>query len=45
MMFYINDVLVVKTQFESWYGNSLGFIVENKQKIAFDDLLVTMENK
>ena len=45
MMFYTNNVFVGKAQFESLFGNSIGFIVFNKQTIAFDDLIVTVKNK
>jgi hypothetical protein len=45
MMFSINGVFVGKGRFESLFGNRIGFIVYNKQIIAFDDLLVTVKNK
>jgi hypothetical protein len=34
MTFYTNNVFVGKAQFESLFGNSIGFIVFNKQTIA-----------
>jgi hypothetical protein len=45
MMFYINDLFVGKVPFEPLFGNGIGFIVSNKQTIAFDDIIVTVKNK
>jgi hypothetical protein len=45
IIFYINDMFAGKTQFEPFFGNYIGFIVYNKQTIAFDDLVVTVKSK
>lgn len=39
--FFINDSFVGKIQFEPFFGDGLGFTLWNKQKLIFDDLLVT----
>jgi hypothetical protein len=44
-MFHINDVFVGKARFEPLFGNRIGFIIYNKQTIAFDDLIVTVKTK
>jgi hypothetical protein len=45
IIFYINDMFVVKVRFEPLFGNRIGFIVNDTQIIAFDDLMVTVKNK
>ena len=41
----INDSFVGKIKFEPFFGDELGFTLWNKQKIIFDDLVVTMHGK
>lgn len=38
--FYINDNYIYQTEFESFYGNELGFVVYNNQEVAVDYLRV-----
>jgi hypothetical protein len=45
MIFHINDVFVGKAKFEPLFGNRVGFIVYDKQTVAFDDLFVTVKSK
>jgi hypothetical protein len=45
MLFYINGIFVGRAPFEPLFGNRIGFSVEDKQTIAFDDLIVTVKNK
>lgn len=43
--FFINDSFVGKIQFEPFFGTGIGFSIWNKQKIIFDDLIVTMQGQ
>lgn len=38
--FYVNDNYVYQMQFESFYGNDLGFVIYNNQEISIDYLRV-----
>jgi len=38
--FFINNNFVNQSTFSEFYGSYVGFIVANKQKIAFDDFLI-----
>ena len=42
--FFINDTFAGKTEFQPFLGDRLGFAVWNKQKIIFDDLIVTTQH-
>lgn len=43
--FFINDNFVGKAKFESLFGNGVGFIVYDVQKIAFDDLVISVKSR
>ena len=45
LSFLINDTFAAKIEFQPFFGDRLGFVVYNKQKIIFDDLVVTTERK
>ena len=38
--FYVNDTYLTQTNFESFYGHRLGFVVFNKQKIGVDNIYI-----
>jgi len=38
--FYVNGTYLTQTNFESFYGHRLGFVVFNKQKIAIDNIYI-----
>ena len=38
--YYINDTFVAQTDFESFYGHRLGYVIYNKQKISVDYITV-----
>lgn len=38
--YYINDNYITETDFESFYGNRIGYIIYSKQKIAVDNLTI-----
>ncbi|WKD86545.1 hypothetical protein KCTC32516_01921 [Polaribacter huanghezhanensis] len=38
--FYINNTFVAQTDFESFFGHRLGFVVFNKQKIGVDNITI-----
>ena len=38
--YYINDTFVTQTDFESFYGHRLGYVVYNKQKVSVDYITV-----
>jgi hypothetical protein len=44
MRFFINDSFAGKVQFEPFFGDGVGFTLWNKQKIIFDDLVVTTQS-
>ena len=45
LQFFINDTFAGKVPFQPFFGDRLGFAVWNKQKIVFDDLVVTAPHK
>ena len=38
--FYVNGTYLTQTNFESFFGHNLGFVVFNKQKIAVDNIYI-----
>lgn len=38
--YYVNDTYLTESNFESFYGHRLGFVVFNKQKISVDNLYI-----
>ncbi len=45
LRFFINDIYVGGAQYEPQFGNRVGFIVFDRQTIAFDDFMVTVKRK
>ena len=43
--FLINDTFAAKIEFQPFFGDRVGFIVWNKQRIIFDDFVVTTQRK
>ena len=43
--FYINGNYIAESDFEAFYGNRIGYVVYNKQKIAVDNLVIRYLNK
>jgi hypothetical protein len=38
--FYVNNTFIAQTDFESFFGHRLGFVVFNKQKIGVDNITI-----
>jgi hypothetical protein len=45
LQFFINDTFAGNVSFQPFFGDRLGFAVWNKQKVVFDDLVVTAPQK
>ncbi|HKE59712.1 MAG TPA: caspase domain-containing protein [Pyrinomonadaceae bacterium] len=41
--FFVNDTFAAKIEFQPFFGDRVGFVLWNKQKIIFDDLVVTTQ--
>ena len=45
LQFSINDTFAGKVPFQPFFGQRLGFVLWNRQKIVFDDLVITVPQK